>query len=153
LPNRIIQPPAEAALTLVSESLPHGLEFLRKAARAEDFRHLDRLVGDWNAGVLRFDRPGECLLAAYVGGQLVGIGGVTAEPQVGTYRLRRFYVCPFFRNQGIGSALARAVIERASPFAKVLTVRAGSPRAGAFWQRLGFVAGESDDHTHVLLLA
>lgn len=52
--------------------------------------------------MVRFDHPGESLLAAHHAGELVGVGGVTAEPLAGRYRMRRFYVRPAFRHRGIG---------------------------------------------------
>jgi GNAT superfamily N-acetyltransferase len=146
-----MRPFENLALALVCETLPPGLDLLREEARAEGFRHLDRLAQEWGAGAVRFDRPGESLIAAHHDGELVGVGGVTAEPRAGQYRMRRFYVRPPFRHRGIGSAMAREAIGRASPLARELTVRAGNPDARAFWERLGFAAADDAGHTHVLV--
>jgi GNAT superfamily N-acetyltransferase len=143
--------PENVALTLVRGTLPPGLALLREEARAEGFRHLDRLAQEWGAGTVRFDGPGESLLAAHHDGELVGVGGVTAEPCAGRYRMRRFYVRPLCRHRGIGSALAREAIGRASPLARELIVRAGAPDARAFWEKLGFAAVDDAGHTHVLV--
>ena len=44
--------------------LPVEFDELRAEASAEGYRFLDRLATDWASGTMRFDRPGEALLAA-----------------------------------------------------------------------------------------
>ena len=90
-----------ADIVEVIDALPAGLAPLAKQARHEGHRHLDRLIADWNSGSMRFDQPGEALLAAFIGDELVGIGGLTVEPRLRkALRMRRFCVLPSFRGHG-----------------------------------------------------
>ena len=76
----------------VVEALPAEFDQLRAESSAEGHRFLDRLANDWASGVMRFDRPGEMLLAAYSDDDmLVGVGGITVDPEVPeALRMRRF---------------------------------------------------------------
>lgn len=122
---------------------------MRAEAREAGHRFSDRLADEWNTGRVRFDRPGEALFAAYVGGTLAGIGGVTIDPVLaGAVRMRRFYVRQRSRRQGVGRALAVRVI--AISRCAVVVVNAGTPEAAPFWEMLGFVADISGGHTHRL---
>lgn len=132
--------------------LPAGLTELRAEASAEGYRFLERLASDWDAGALRFAKPGEVLLAAYSDGTLVGIGGLTADPVLPrTLRMRRFYIRSPLRRSGIGRGLAMALIERAARTECPITVNA-TGGSEPFWQSLGFVADRRNGHTHLLLL-
>jgi GNAT superfamily N-acetyltransferase len=62
--------------------------------------------------------------------------------------MRRFYVAPKFRGQGIGREIAEALIRRALP-GDALTVNAGGEDAAGFWEALGFVAVKGDGFTHL----
>jgi hypothetical protein len=80
---------------------------MRREARAEGHQFLDRLASDWASGAMRFDRPGEALLAAYSEGVLAAIGGITIDPIVpDALRMRRFYVRPAFRRAGLFTVTA-----------------------------------------------
>lgn len=113
---------------------------------------MDRLAAEWEAGRNRFEQNGEALLAAYVGNVLVGVGGVTRDPNVpGSLRMRRFYVRPAFRRQGVGESMAVVLIASAPASICCFTVNAGDADAGAFWEALGFARdGGAETHTHVL---
>ena len=53
---------------------------------------------------MRFERPGEALLAAYSEGVLAAIGGITIDPIVpDALRMRRFNVRPAFRRPVLGA--------------------------------------------------
>ena len=54
----------------IAGRLPPGFEELRAEPRVESYRMLDRVAADWEAGAIRFDRPGERLLGATMGGRL-----------------------------------------------------------------------------------
>jgi len=146
-------PPADGVsvrLDRVVEELPAGFEALRAEARAEGYRHLERLAADWVSGAIRFDRDDEALLVAHVGSEIAAVGGLTVDPAwPEALRMRRFYVGKRFRGCGIGRRLGAALLERAVQAGCPVTVNAaaGSTR---FWESLGFVADERDGHTHML---
>jgi len=86
----------------VVDELPADFDTVRAEARAEGYRFLDRLASDWASGAMRFDRPGEALLAAYSESVLAAIGGITIDTvHSDALRMRRFYVRSAFRRAGI----------------------------------------------------
>ena len=136
---------------IVAGELPATFDVLREEARREGFRAMERLAAEWASGALRFDRDGERLLAAYCQGVLAGIGGLTLDPVIpGMLRMRRFYVRPAFRGQGIGCRLAALLLRRAARAGSAVTVNAGTADAAAFWEALGFAPDARDGHTHKL---
>jgi GNAT superfamily N-acetyltransferase len=133
----------------VVEQLPAGFDVLRRNARAEGHRNMDRLAEDWSSGAQRFDAAGEALLAALVAGELACVGGITADPMPGALRMRRFYVRAVFRRHGVGRWLAETLIARVRP-GVFLTVNAGTQQAARFWEALGFMPDQRDGQTHAL---
>lgn len=134
----------------IQHALPEGFGPLRAAAVAEGFSQLERLEAQWESGVQRFERPGEALLAAWLDGALVGVGGITREPTALTapmLRLRRFYVLPIARRRGAGRTLAMTLICEASE--PMITVNA-SGGSGPFWIGLGFAPVQGKPWTHEL---
>jgi GNAT superfamily N-acetyltransferase len=132
----------------VVNELPADFKAMRREARAEGHEFLDRLASDWASGAMRFDRPGEVLLAAYSNGVLAAIGGITIDPIVPeALRMRRFYVRPAFRRGGIGREIAQALLERARSV-PVVTLNA-AVKSVPFWESLGFVPQAGDGHTHI----
>jgi GNAT superfamily N-acetyltransferase len=132
----------------VVDELPADFDTVRAEARAEGYRFLDRLASDWGSGAMRFDRPGEVLLAAYSDGVLAAIGGITIDPIVpDALRMRRFYVRPAFRRTGIGGEIAQALLKSARSI-RVVTLNA-AVESVPFWEALGFVSQARDGHTHV----
>ena len=100
---------------------------------------MERLAVDWASGVMRFDQDGELLLAAHSEGLLAGIGGITLDPVTpGMLCMRRFYIRPAFRRQGIGRRLAAALLRQSKLTGLAVTVNAGAADAPAFWEALGF---------------
>ena len=138
------------------DALPAGLEDLIENALAEDFRAIARLRTEWDQGENRFDAPGEALFEARVGDRLVGICGLNVDPfeqdpSVG--RVRRFYVAPDARRQGVGRALIEAAIDAAQGRFRVLQLRTRDAVADAFYQSLGFEPEAGRAHvTHGLRL-
>lgn len=49
----------------VVEDLPGEFDALQAEARAEGHQFLDRLANEWASGAMRFQQPGEQLLAVY----------------------------------------------------------------------------------------
>jgi GNAT superfamily N-acetyltransferase len=146
-------PPADVVavrLDRVVKELPAGFDSLRAGARAEGYRHLERLADDWASGAIRFDRDGEALLVAHVGSEIAAVGGLTVDPAwPEALRMRRFYVAKRFRRCGIGRRLAAALLEPAVQAGLPVTVNAAAGSA-FFWESIGFVADERDGHTHML---
>jgi GNAT superfamily N-acetyltransferase len=133
------------------DHLPSGFEVMRAEACAEGYRHLERLGVDWASRAMRFDREGEALFGAHMDGLPAGVGGLTIEAaSPGAFRMRRIYVRPLFRRQGIGGRLALVLIERAFRNGELVTVNAGSDDAAAFWEALGFAPNLRDGYTHSL---
>lgn len=139
-------------LVRVFDDLPEGFETLREAADREGVRNMATLAEQWRDGSQRFADPG-ALFAAFIDGELAGIGGVT--PQAGlpepAMRMRRLYVAPVFRRAGVGQALAGAMIQQSLQAASLLTSNArASEAAGPFWEAMGFERVEADGHTYQL---
>ena len=142
---------ASIRLLPVWGDLPVGFDDLREEAHTEGYRMLDRLAADWQAGMVRFDRPGERLLAAEGNGVLAAIGGLTLDPvMVEALRMRRFYVRRQFRRSGIGRCLAADLLDPPAKAGRLVTVNAAA-RSSPFWEALGFVREEQSGHTHVLV--
>jgi GNAT superfamily N-acetyltransferase len=121
---------------------------MRREARAEGHQFLDRLASDWASGAMRFDRPGEALLAAYSEDVLAAIGGITIDPIVPeALRMRRFYVRPAFRRTGIGREIAQGLLKSARSI-RVVTLNA-AVESVPFWEALGFVPQARHGHTHI----
>ena len=136
----------------VIENLPSDFDGMRAEAYVEGYR-LERLATDWAAGTTRFDRDGEVLLGARMDEILAGIGGLTLDPVVsGALRMRRFYVRPSFRKNGIGRKLVDALLEDPRRIGKVVVVNAAQGSA-AFWEALGFVPDPREGHTHILRMS
>jgi GNAT superfamily N-acetyltransferase len=145
--------PRDLTIIEIIDDLPAELSLLANQARDEGYRHLERLITDWNSGEMRFSRPGEALLAAFLADELVGVGGLSVEPKLqNALRMRRFYVLPQHRGQSIGRRLAETLMRRAAGSASALTLHAGNDKAAGFWERLGFGKVSDDGFTHVLWL-
>jgi GNAT superfamily N-acetyltransferase len=135
----------------VVAALPAEFDRLRAESSAEGHRFLDRLANDWASGVLRFDRPGEILLAAYSDDDmLVGVGGITVDLEIPkALRMRRFYIRSAFRRTGIGRAIAETLLVGALRKVDTITLNA-APASFRFWESLGFVPDQRAGHSHVL---
>lgn len=134
-------------LVRVIDDLPDGFDALRAEAEAEGHRHLTRLAAEWA------DDPGRfpAVLAALAGGDLVGIGALTREPEPAAepaLRMRRLYVARAARRQGVARAMASALLQEALDQVRLVTVHAGNPDAALFWEAQGFapVAGAAWSH-------
>jgi GNAT superfamily N-acetyltransferase len=137
----------------VVNELPADFKAMHREARAEGHQFLDLLASDWASGAMRFDRPGEALLAAYSEGVLAAIGGITIDPIVpDALRIWRFHARPAFRRTGIGGEIALALLEGALQRVRVVTLNAAE-KSVPFWEALGFVPEARDGHTHIWLRA
>jgi GNAT superfamily N-acetyltransferase len=134
-------------LVRITDDLPEGFEALRREAEADGHRQLTRLAAEWAAAPGMFHG----LLTAYADGELAGIGGITDEPEGAgepAWRMRRLYVARGSRRQGVGQALAGALLQEALGAVRLVTVHAGDAEAARFWEAMGFeaVAGRGWSH-------
>lgn len=127
---------------------------LEKLSVGEGFRFLTRLINEWSSGVNRFDAPGECLMAVFLGNCLVGIGGVSVDPfaQNGTGRLRRVYIAPSARGQGVGRALVERLVAQAALHFRVLRLSTDTVEGNSFYLRCGFHRLVDEHATHIMPL-
>lgn len=83
----------------------HKLLPLVEESTIEGFRHLKRLVNDYESGVNKFDKDGEALFIALQNNEIVGVCGLNSDPYVTSKevgRVRRLYVLPRVRRFGLG---------------------------------------------------
>jgi GNAT superfamily N-acetyltransferase len=140
-------------LIRIIDDLPDGFPALLADAASEGVGNMARLADGWAGGDQRFDGDGEALLGALMAGTLTGVGGLSVESATTepARRVRRFYVRPDVRRQGVGGALATALIQEALDQVDLLTVNAAaSPAAAPFWEAQGFSRNASGPWTHVL---
>jgi GNAT superfamily N-acetyltransferase len=132
-----------------------ALRELRVESRQEGFKFMERLCEEWASGANRFDAPGEALFLALANDHVIGICGLNRDPYTPdphTGRIRRLYVLPAHRRNGVGQALLEAVIAHARGHFNQLRVRTDNARA--FYTTRGFRPDPSDTQaTHVLELA
>src|SRR5258708_11780218 len=86
-------------------------------------------------------------------GKLVAIGGLNQDPfdgRRGIGRIRRIYVRPAWRNQGIGQALVHTLVEKARTSFTALHLRTDNPAAARLYERIGFSRSLAVNATHVL---
>lgn len=129
---------------------------LEQAAQAEGFRFISRLISEWQSGVQRFDAPGACLLAAYLDGKLVAVGGLTPDPyahEAGIGRIRRLYVKPTARGLQIGQTLIQSLLALAGQHFKLLRVLTDTTAGDAFYLRCGFERIDDAHASHTLRLS
>jgi hypothetical protein len=58
----------------------------------EGFRHMKRLVDEYENGTNRFDKLGEALFMAFDQDRIIGIGGLNQSLADGIGRIRRLYI-------------------------------------------------------------
>ncbi|MEO6434718.1 MAG: GNAT family N-acetyltransferase [Tepidisphaeraceae bacterium] len=130
------------------------LSALFTASLVEGFGLVQRTIDDFQAGLNRFDHPGEMLLVARdAGGQNIGICGLNidpyaADPTIG--RVRHLYVLPGYRRRGVGRELLKQVIEAARPSFRRLHLRTRDAAADALYCSAGFARFSEQSSTHYL---
>jgi N-acetylglutamate synthase-like GNAT family acetyltransferase len=118
-------------------------------------RFMRRLQDEWNSGENRFEAFGEFLLSAHIDGRLVAVGGVNIDPYSsvqGVGRLRHVYVSSDARRLGVGTMLVKRVMNGAAQTFSTLRLRTTTTEAAAFYERLGFLAINEENATHVIRL-
>ena len=139
-------------LVRIFDELPESFGDLVAEASGEGVRNMALLAESWRAGV-HFEDDGKALLAAFLAGELAGIGAMTPEPAAlePARRLRRFYVRPALRRRGVATAIASALIHEGFDSVRLLTVNArASDAAASFWEAQGFVPDTTGPWTHAL---
>jgi GNAT superfamily N-acetyltransferase len=132
-------------------ALPPEVETLEASAASEGFNFMTRLLAEWRSGTNRFDQPGECLLGAFEGGRMVGMGGLTIDPYLpagDVGRLRRLYVAPSVRRRGIGAALVDALLQHASGRFLLVRLTTDTEAGADFYLRCGFSQVDDNSATH-----
>ncbi|MEO1448736.1 MAG: GNAT family N-acetyltransferase [Bacteroidota bacterium] len=133
-----------------------GFEPLLRASREEGFRFLHRLDTDWISGKNRFEQTGEALYGLFLGDQLIGLGGINLDPYARSAdvgRLRRFYILPAHRRQGLGRSLCQHIFDQHQAYFREIRLRTDQKAAANFYTSIGFSANpEAVQHTHALIL-
>jgi GNAT superfamily N-acetyltransferase len=144
------------ALRIMPATALHpGMDLLRTEAMIEGFRFVDRLVRDWTSGSNKFDLPGERLLGAFAGDNLIGVCGLNRDPYVnqdGVARLRHLYVRERARRHGVASALVQQLLHEASDAFRIVRLRTATREAAEFYLRHGFVPLQDETASHVKAL-
>ena len=120
---------------------------------AADGRFLQRLAYEWQAGVMRFDGPGEVLLGAFADSQLGGVGGISHDPYApadGLGRVRHVYVKKALRGAGIGRALMEQLVQHSRQHFTALRLSTETPEAVRLYENFGFVRTSEFKATHRL---
>lgn len=122
-------------------------------ARNEGFQFLDRLLNAAETNEPLFLSKGEVFLGAYLGEDLVAVGGVSHDPYgatASTGRLRHLYVRRDWRRCGIGENLVHALIAHSSKHFQAIRLRTDTAAATLFYEAIGFQKTEETDATHRL---
>ncbi|TCN01324.1 acetyltransferase (GNAT) family protein [Paenibacillus sp. BK033] len=142
----------ECIITKVNHLETTKIMRLVEESTSEGFRHIKRLVIDYEAGTNKFDGDGEALFIAIKDGDIVGVCGLNQDPHTGSKavgRVRRLYVLPSVRRFGIGRLLMDSVITEAKNYYQMLVLKTDNPNADMFYQSIGFsVKADSQNDTH-----
>lgn len=139
------------------EMLPDDFPDLLSDSLGEGYLHIQRMKQEWDAGFNRFSNPGEALYIAQAGERCAGICGLNRQAiddGIATARLRRLYVRPEYRRQGIGRQLVERALRDACVHFQQVDLRTMTAPAATFFESMGFqrVAG-SETITHSIELA
>jgi GNAT superfamily N-acetyltransferase len=144
-------PPHLAIRTLDPDR--HDLDAIRREAASEGLRLVERLVDNWNSGSNRFDAADERLVGAWLGADLVAIGGLTGdpyEPAPRRGRLRHLFVVRACRRRGVARALVAHLLAEVHGAFDEIRLRTHSDAAATFYEGLGFKRIASPHATHSL---
>ncbi|WP_458462450.1 GNAT family N-acetyltransferase [Paenibacillus sp.] len=123
---------------------------------SEGFRHIERLIHEYETGINTFEQEDEALFECRMHDKVVGICGLNRDPYSevnDTGRIRRLYVMREFRRHGVGRSLMDAVIQKAENHYARLVLYTDQSVAGSFYHNLGFREVTSMEKiTHVLEL-
>lgn len=132
----------------------YDISTITQAANAERYDIVNRLVTDYDSGENKFDKEGEKLVGFLLDDKVVALCGLNIEPTNGRYgRIRRLYVLPEYRNQGIGTQLVRYLIAYAGHNFKGVVVNIGKLSIDNFYKLMGFRSVINSSFTHILRLS
>lgn len=119
---------------------------LAAVARNGGYKNIDTLTREYRSGLNRFQDAGEGLFGVVEGGRLLGIGGLNIDPyensrKVG--RIRRLYVHPASRRDGVASLLMRKIEALATQNFSRVQLFTTSSTANRFYTSLGYRVVES----------
>lgn len=145
-----------SAMTIRPVALPlTGFEVLLAEARSERVAFLDRMKAEWETGANRFSQPGEVLLGAFDGDQLLGVCGLNIDPyedDPAMGRLRHLFVAQAGRGRGTGKALVEAILKHARGRFSAVRLRTDPDIRGSFYESLGFHVISKPQATHEIVL-
>jgi GNAT superfamily N-acetyltransferase len=128
------------------------ISHIRNMAEQEGYNMLNRLVTDYDSGENRFDKEGEKLIGNISDDMVTALCGLNIESTNNQYgRIRRLYVLPKYRNQGIGTELVNHLITFAGKYYKGVTVNIGNLPVSGFYESTGFSPVNNPSYTHLLL--
>jgi GNAT superfamily N-acetyltransferase len=131
----------DATIVRVTDLDPDRFAPLLAESEASGYRFLRRVADEWARNAHRFERPGEALLAAEIGGRWAGVCGLSVDPfldddRVG--RVRNVYVLADWRRLGLGRRLVLAAVAHARGRFDRLRLRAEEPGPARLYESLGF---------------
>lgn len=132
--------------------LAHDYAPLRAEAAQEGHPFIETLIAEWISGENRFDAAGEVLCGSIEDGLLLAVGGLNCDPFLGRPeigRIRRVFVRPAWRNQGLGAAIVAWLLHHARSHFECVRLRAENPAAARLYQRLGFLPIADPHATHL----
>ncbi len=130
-----------------------GIESLQSEARQEGYEFIDTLVEEWATATARFDGPGETLCGGLDLDLLVAVGALSCDPYAGRLdmgRIRKVYVRPAWRGQGVGRTLVSTLVDQARSHFSCVRLRAENEGAARLYERLGFISISHPDASHIL---
>lgn len=134
---------------------PEALKTLEEVSLSEGYGMVKRLCEDFLSGKNRFDLPGETLFQFIDSNhQILGVGGVNREtaPHLPTSgRIRRVYLHPNLRGQGIGKELIQKILEHSKSHFTQLCCNVGPKESYTFYEKLGFQPVDQKGITHLYL--
>lgn len=120
------------------DELPEQIIELSLVSQNEGFRFINRLIDEYQSGKNCFDQEGEALFGIQQNEKIIAIGGINATEDIEIGRLRRFYVHPEYRRQGVGELLLRSVEEHTKKYFNEIVLYTDTHRAAAFYKKMGY---------------